>query len=182
MSLRAATADAHARLDKQAGSAPMSDRAAYGRFLLAQAKPLFALEAALEARGVERFIPDWPQRTRRAALTEDLRTLGLPAPTPASVDIPSEPHAWGTLYVFEGSRLGARFILKHLGQPESTTHFLRHGEGSTLWPVFLAQLEAAIETHALPACIDGAHHAFALFEESFAKSLRAPAVAPVPAE
>lgn len=163
--LRSATAAAHARLDALAVELDLSDARAYGRFLCAQAGPVFALEEGLEAAGVASVIPDWPARSRRAALQHDLGVLGLVVPR-------LEAHVteiFGTLYVLEGSRLGARVLTKRAkDMPDA---FLRHGEGLKLWPSFLALLEENISRTDTPLCIQSALSAFSLFEGSFARVL-----------
>lgn len=165
--LREATSAAHARLDAVAEGLDLSDSTVYGRFLMAQAGPVFALEEALEAAGVAEAVHDWPRRSRRTALHHDLDALGLHVPA-ASARV---SEVFGALYVLEGSRLGAAALSRRVsGLPD---HFLRHGEGERLWPSFLELLEKNISAATLPACIQNANGAFDLFEGSLTRVLGA---------
>jgi heme oxygenase len=151
--LRAATAGVHARLDARAASLDLSRRDDYARFLTAQAGPVLALEAARERAGVLDEV-DWPERSRTAALRQDLGALGLAEPTPPQVRIDSRPQIFGTLYVLEGSRLGASVLVAKAADLPAA--FLHHGEGRRLWPTFLTLLEEKISEDDLPECIQGA--------------------------
>ncbi len=82
---------------------------------------------------------------------------------------------FGVLYVLEGSRLGARILVKQIraGCPalSEATAFLTHGQGSRLWPTFLQALESGVDREGLDAAINGAGYAFSLFDMSFARAL-----------
>ncbi|MBR0652814.1 biliverdin-producing heme oxygenase [Roseomonas terrae] len=136
-------------------------RDGYRAFLSLQAAAVIPLEAGLERAGIERELPDWPQRSRAAALLADLAAMGhTPAPV-APVTVADGPEALGAAYVLEGSRLGAAVLLRQAGTglPD---RFLRHGARSGLWPSFLARLRRTPEAHG-PAAIRGARLAFAQF-------------------
>ena len=113
-SLRTATAQAHERLDSYARWVNLADQLNYGRFLKAQSGPVKALEAALEQFGVARLLPDRSLRRRTAALKHDLEYLHLHAESCPLVCLTSPVQAFGTLYVLEGSRLGARVVLQQI--------------------------------------------------------------------
>lgn len=155
-SLRAATAQAHERLDACARRVSLADRESYGRFLQAQSGPVMALEAALHDFGVARLLPDWPLRSRAAALRHDLEYLRLPTESSAAIRLTSAPQAFGTLYVLEGSRLGARVLLQQIlaAAPElkPATRFFSHGSDHRLWTTFLQDLEAKVGVNDLPGC------------------------------
>lgn len=174
-SLRAATAPAHERLDACARRVNLADRESYGRFLLAQSGPVMVLEAALQYFGVARLLPDWPLRSRTAALRHDLEILRLHAESSAAITLSSAAQAFGTLYVLEGSRLGARVLLRQIlgAAPDlkPATRFLSHGSDHRLWTRFLQILEAKVGADDLAECIQGAAQAFALFEASFMQVL-----------
>jgi heme oxygenase len=174
-SLRAATAEAHERLDGCVREINLADRQTFGRFLLAQSGPVVALEAALEHFGVARLLDDWPLRRRTAALLHDLEYLGLCADPCPAVWLTSVAQVFGTLYVLEGSRLGARVLLRQIlaAAPslEPATRFLSHGSDPRLWATFLQVLEANVGTNDLAECAQGAQNAFALFENSFRHAL-----------
>lgn len=168
--LRAATADLHATVDTQFSGAFDLDRASYGLFLSALARAVLPLEAAFEAAGVERLLPDWAQRRRGPLLRSDLERLDLWLPGPVTVERPdSEARLFGMLYVLEGSRLGGKLLLrKVLANPDpdvrSATRYLGHGSGRDLWPAFLDRLEASPAVAEAPdLTIAGARDAFTLF-------------------
>jgi heme oxygenase len=128
--------------------------------------------------GVGGFFPDWPQRTRRLALLHVVARLDgtvEPVRVPLLRDAGS---VLGVMYVLEGSRLGARVLLKEvLASPDAAvvaaTRYLRHGEGENLWPSFLAQLEA----HAAAlgddgAAIAGARQAFEMFAQAAERAMQ----------
>lgn len=173
--LRTATAQAHERLDAWARRVNLADRESYGRFLLAQSGPVMALESALQHFGVARLLRDWPLRSRTAALRHDLEILRLNTQSSAAIALTSTPQAFGTLYVLEGSRLGARVLLQQIlaAAPDlkPATRFLSHGSDHRLWTAFLQILEAKVGVHELAECAQGARHAFALFEASFIQVL-----------
>lgn len=170
--LKAATADAHRALDARFGSFDLTSAAGYRRFLEASAAALLPLETTLERSGVAGLFSDWPQRSRRTALAADLDCMGGvadPLPSPAAM---SRHEMLGAMYVLEGSRLGARYLLRAIagcGEPhvEAATRYLRHGSGLPLWQLFLEKLErepVTLDDEA--AAIDGATRAFAMFAKA----------------
>ena len=114
--LRNATAGDHARLDALFGQCDLQTLPGYRRFLEAHAEAVLPLETALANSGVERLFPDWSSRSRSRALSDDLEGLGSEArrfPTLPRLDFGG---VLGTMYVLEGSRLGARFLLPRVQQ------------------------------------------------------------------
>jgi heme oxygenase (biliverdin-IX-beta and delta-forming) len=188
--LRSATAAAHARLDAQLGAHSLQDLAGYRRFLEANAAALLPLENALVAAGVAQIFPDWELRSRRRAILDDLVRVdgkARPLPAPAPLDLGG---MLGTMYVLEGSRLGAKVLLRAIAQSAdpvvtNATAYLRHGAGRQLWPSFLAVLEHHAAT--LPgeaSAVDGALTAFDWFADAAARIGRPGAqahTAPAPA-
>jgi heme oxygenase len=169
--LRAATADAHARLDGLLADLDLRERGAYRTFLEASAAALLPLEDALVAADVARLFPDWRERARGSALHDDLARVGgdaRPLRLAAALD-----HAGvlGVMYVLEGSRLGARVLLKlATASPDpvvaGATAYLRHGAGLHLWQGFLARLERHAENlKDAEGAIAGARLAFAHFTQ-----------------
>lgn len=177
--LRTATARAHERVDSCARRVNLADQRNYGRFLKAQSGPVKALEAALEQFGVVSLLPDWSLRRRTSALEHDLKYLHLHSESCPLVCLTSPAQAFGTLYVLEGSRLGARVLLQQIldAAPalKPATRFLRHGSEHRLWPTFLRALEAKVGVDDLAKCVQGARNAFALFERSFMEAFGVPA-------
>jgi heme oxygenase len=174
--LRDATADAHARLDAQLETFDLRQLSDYRRFLEISAAALLPLEAALVEAGVERVFPDWPSRSRTRALLADLdRTGGVarPLPAPDALDFAG---ILGTMYVLEGSRLGARLLLEDVLQSSDAvvagaTAYLGHGAGRPLWQSFVESLERhAASLDEDTRAIAGARRAFGLFEDAVART------------
>ena len=170
--LRDATSEAHRDLDAQLSAFDLTAFPAYRRFLQASAPALLPLEAALVQAGVADLFPDWPERSRRAAISADLARLGSAVPSPVSVPELTRNGVLGTMYVLEGSRLGAKFLLRTVADATDprvgrATAYLSHGAGLRLWQRFLARLAdedlgGADEGEAIGA----AREAFAAFERA----------------
>lgn len=172
--LRDATAESHGRLDARLAALDLTTLPGYRRFLEINAAALLPLESALGEAGVAEAFPDWPDRTRSRAILEDLAIVGgdlLPLRPPGPLDFGA---MLGTIYVLEGSRLGAQHLVRiaeRSPEPRVTeaTTYLRHGAGHRLWRSFLATLghhAAALRDDT--AAIAGARRAFALFERAAA--------------
>jgi heme oxygenase len=144
--------------------------AGYLEFLLLSAAAVGPIEDALRDAHVERILPDWEDRSRVASLRADLAELGVV--TPAIAQPPSlggEAHQFGVVYVLEGSRLGARVLVRRLlAIPDLQTpramRYLRHCEGLPLWQSFVERLESSAAVRRSPEdSIAGAHTAFKWF-------------------
>jgi heme oxygenase len=167
--LRISTASAHARLDGLAAAFPLSTRDGYADFLAAHAAALIPIEQALAEADVNALLPDWPSRCRSGAVMRDLDILRAELRAIAVPPICGEAAIFGTLYVLEGSRLGARVILQNLDPriAGAATHYLQHGD-TRLWPTFLSALEASNEAHEdFSATLDAALCTFEVFERAF---------------
>lgn len=174
--LRNATAAEHARLDTRLGALDLCTVDGYRRFLAINAAALLPLERSLVRAGVRNVLPDWDDRARSEAILADLSRLG---DTPHLLDAPvlaDRAAVLGTLYVLEGSRLGAAYLLRAVRQCSDpvisgTTAFLAHGAGRPLWPGFLAILEGhAGDIQDEANIVAPARRAFALFEQAAALS------------
>jgi heme oxygenase len=174
--LRDATAADHARLDTLFSSLDLRKSGDYRRFLEVTAAALIPLEEALGASGVNDTVPDWPQRSRTAALRSDLSRLGGSVDPLPPVTTPDRDTIFGVLYVLEGSRLGARVLLPIvLGSDDlrvaTTNAYLSHGLERPLWQSFVATLERHGETIADDdGVIAGATLAFDLFARAAARA------------
>lgn len=147
--LRNGTRQLHDKVDVAFAGLDLARAADYARFLSISARVVPRYERALEAAGVERLLPDWPQRRRAPALLEDLARLGEPPPPagPAPTGLDDADAAFGAAYALEGSRLGAGLLLRDVERSADprvrfATSFLRHGQGAGLWRGFLGRLEA----------------------------------------
>lgn len=160
--IRAATAANHETVDATFGRFDLGRDEDYGRFLLAHARALPAVEAAL------RTLPGLPPlRPRTPLLHADLATLGLAVPTPIAIDPPQDrASGFGMAYVMEGSRLGggmlARGVPAHLPRTYLTA---THVAGE--WRAFGQALDAAAEDAAwLDRAIVSARRVFDLYAEA----------------
>jgi heme oxygenase len=173
LALRAATAAHHDRVDHVFSAATLSTRDGYGRFLLAQAGALFAVEDALDASRIETIVPDWPSRRRAELLRGDIIACGLapPAPLPPPA-FASDAAMLGGLYVLEGSRLGGT-LLKRSVPADYPTAFLSGGN-SFRWRRLLTIIDERLQTaNDIDAAISAATGVFALFEHSGRAFLKA---------
>jgi heme oxygenase (biliverdin-IX-beta and delta-forming) len=174
--LKDATADAHRNLDARLSGLDLTSLDGYRRFLEANAAALWPVEDALEAAGVAAIFTDWPRRSRRAAMTADLlRVRGALRPLPQMQGI-NRNGVFGAMYVLEGSRLGAKYLLRgvaHAPDPvvTSATAYLGHGAGQHFWQSFLVALEQEPATPDDEAeIIDAAEQAFSMFAEAAARA------------
>ncbi len=173
--LRTATAEAHWKLDEKLGRFDLTRPAGYRQFLEANAAALLPLEDTLLASGVVEEFPDWPQRSRTAAILADLSQLGGDARPLQSAPQFSLETMLGTLYVLESSRLGAAVLLRTVeGSPDplvaSTTAFLSHGLHQGLWQSFLKRMEShAPALNGDAGVVAGALQTLALFEDAAAR-------------
>ena len=173
--LRDATAADHAQLDATLGALDLCTVAGYRRFLEINATALLPLERSLELAGVRAMLPDWDDRARTAAILTDLARLGG---RPGRLDAPEltdRSAMLGTLYVLEGSRLGAAYLLRTVrqcGDPlvSGNTAFLGHGAGRHFWPQYLAVLESHADELDEDDLVRLARSAFDLFAHAAALS------------
>ena len=168
--LRTSTSALHEQVDDHMRRLLGKTASGYGRFLLQSASAIVPLEAALEAGNVTTLLPDWSQRSRSLALQADLAALLLPSPPARPLELPrDEAFQFGVLYVLEGSRLGARLLLRELGVTlgpalKPAMSYLSHGNEQPLWRTFLQRLDASTAAKRRPErAVEGARQAFAMF-------------------
>lgn len=151
--LRAATAPAHAALERDLGwEARVASLAGY-RGLLVR---LYGFHSAWEP-AIGTALADgafFDPRRRLAALSRDLAFLGLSAegidglarPRPITLDRAAT--AMGALYVLEGSTLGGRVIGRHIAATHGLTggglaYYSAHGARTgAMWAAFRDRLDA----------------------------------------
>lgn len=159
----------HAELDLAVKAhAPFETLESYRRFVVAQ----YAFQAELQALYSDpqliAIMPDLAQRCRAEQAKADLADLGVevPAPVTGALQNPNTAQALGWLFVSEGSKLGAAFLIKravalnlsdtfgarHLGEPaggraEGWKTFVRTLDSLT----FSAEEEAQVEQGAIAA-------------------------------
>jgi heme oxygenase len=174
--LKKATDKAHRDLDVQFATLDLCRLEGYRRFLEASAAALLPLERALEFAGVADVFVDWHQRTRRAALIADLASIGADA-RPLKVSYPMNRNAViGIMYVLEGSRLGAKYLLRMIARSAdplipAATAYLSHGAELHLWQSFLEVLKReTVAVHDEVEIVNGARMAFSMFAQAAARA------------
>jgi heme oxygenase len=173
--LRDATAADHARLDAELGALDLCTVTGYRRLLEINATALLPLERSLERAGVRVMLPDWDGRARTAAILTDLARLGGKPCRLNAPELTDRAAMLGTLYVLEGSRLGAAYLLRTVRQCSDplvsrTTAFLSHGAGQHFWPGYLAVLECHADELAEDDLVRSARTAFDFFSHAVALS------------
>jgi heme oxygenase len=174
--LKQATAEAHRDLDSRLGALDLSSLGGYRRFLEANAAALLPLEDALESADVAAMFADWPQRSRRAAIAADLAKVGGIARPAAAPPILNGNAVLGTMYVLEGSRLGANYPIRTVANSADpviadATAYLGHGAGQPLWPRFLVALEREpVMPDDEAEIVEAATAAFATFAQAAARA------------
>jgi heme oxygenase len=179
--LREQTAAAHAELDAAVGD--FSSLENYGRYLQSQLMFRERAEASLAHAEFPEWFRGWRPRPIAGAIRQDLADMKIPMPPPAvsgDTDNPGNPSALlGTLYVLEGSSLGARVLFKRakdLGLSETfgARHLALQADDKESWRRFLEILEhqgapgeQAIDPH---EAVRASVAAFGLARKSFMKA------------
>lgn len=163
--LNLATNAPHEHLDKAVkANAPFETLASYSRFLVAQYLFQAELKALYNNPDLVAIIPDLPARCRADQALADLADLQteVPRPVAGALVAPGKAQALGWLFVSEGSKLGAAFLIKravalnlnaefgarHLGEPaggraEGWKRFIRTLDSLTFSDEEEAQIEQA---------------------------------------
>jgi heme oxygenase len=170
--LRQQTADVHARLDDAIGC--FDSPRAYARYL----RGALAFREPIEAALAQASIPPpdgWRLCPLASSIRADMTDLALPPnskPAPAPVRIADTSDLLGTLYVLEGSALGARILLQRarkLGFSEDfgARHLALQTRDQDNWRNVLGLLERHEPSQA-DATAKASIAAFALAVEAFA--------------
>ncbi len=178
------TNEPHAKLDALVKAhAPFDTQASFARFVVAQYLFQAELVSLYNDAALTAIIPDLPARCRAEAAKADLADLDtdVPAPVPGALDNPTQAQALGWLFVSEGSKLGAAFLIKRaVGLGLSETFGARHlgepaGGRAEGWKTFVRTLDALELSEQEEAELDkGALEAFnrftLLLEQAYATS------------
>ncbi len=176
------THEPHQKLDALVKAhKPFETRENFARFVVAQYLFQSELQALYTDPSLKEIVPDLPERCRAEQAKADLADLGteVPAPVTGAVNVPSKAHALGWIFVSEGSKLGAAFLIKravalelsdtfgarHLGEPaggraEGWKRFVKTLDGLEL----SAEEEADLDKGAVAAferCTVLLEHAYA---------------------
>jgi len=163
------TNEPHQKLDALVKAhKPFDDVASFARFVVAQYLFQSELKALYTDPALKEIVPDLPERCRAEQAKADLGDLNteVPAPVAGAVNSPSKAEALGWIFVSEGSKLGAAFLIKravglglsdsfgarHLGEPaggraEGWKSFIRTLDGLEL----TAEEEADLDKGAVAA-------------------------------
>ena len=163
------TNEPHQKLDALVKAhKPFDDVASFARFVVAQYLFQSELKALYTDPALKQIVPDLPERCRAEQAKADLADLHTegPAPVAGAVNSPSKAEALGWIFVSEGSKLGAAFLIKravglglsdsfgarHLGEPaggraEGWKSFIRTLDGLEL----TAEEEADLDKGAVAA-------------------------------
>ncbi|WP_020186197.1 biliverdin-producing heme oxygenase [Methylopila sp. 73B] len=177
--LKAATEAAHETLDRaiMAGQ-PFESRDRDVQFLALQRSVQRDIDALYADPALGALLPDLAGGRRLGLIEQDMADLGVGAAPDAAApafapDVEfDEPAALGSLYVAEGSNLGAAFLLKAAAaRGLSETFGARHLAGALVgrglrWRTFVAALDGAALSEAEEAgVVAGAEAAFARVQE-----------------
>ena len=181
--LRSATEDAHRKLDWVVnGAGYFRDQSSYATYLYATLRARQPLELALDDCGAARLFGLWPDRTIAPALCADIHDVTGAAATDSKIVLGqafSPAQAIGTLYVLEGSALGARHLAPRahsLGMSPTfgARHFAQQTAMPKIWTVFLRVLEAvSFDAYQEAECVAAARAAFDRFERAYAGEISA---------
>ena len=163
------THEPHTRLDALVKAhSPFETPANFARFVVAQYLFQSELVSLYNDAELTAIVPDLPARCRADAAKADLADLDtdVPAPVAGALKNPTKAQALGWIFVSEGSKLGAAFLIKravglglsetfgarHLGEPaggraEGWKRFVKTLDGLEL----SAQEEAEVEKGAVDA-------------------------------
>lgn len=166
--LKEATTTTHETLDQSIMSRNMfATTQGYRDFVLLQYRFHQHLDPLYRHHVLADIIPDLATRNRFSMIHDDLKDLGEPLPayeTPLPTQDASTAAGW--LYVGEGSKLGAGFLIKLAQKIGFTSSFgARHlapdpeGRG-TSWKMFREAIDQTVKLDA-ELCIQGAQDAFA---------------------
>ncbi|KJZ62959.1 biliverdin-producing heme oxygenase [Pseudomonas fluorescens] len=179
------TNEPHTKLDALVKAhAPFETQANFARFVVAQYLFQSELVSLYNDAELTAIVPDLPARCRAEAAKADLADLEteVPEPVAGAVKNPTKAEALGWLFVSEGSKLGAAFLIKRaVGLGLSETFGARHlgepaGGRAEGWKRFVktldslefsAQEEAEIEQ----AAVDAFNRFTVLLEQAYTPEL-----------
>ena len=145
------THEPHSKLDALVKAhAPFETRASFARFVVAQYLFQAELVELYNDAELTAIVPDLPARCGAEPDRADLADLDteVPAPVAGALKNPSKARALGWIFVSEGSKLGAAFLIKRAVALELSESFgARHlaepqGGRAEGWKSFVRTLDA----------------------------------------
>ena len=178
------THEPHSKLDALVKAhAPFETQGNFARFVVAQYLFQSELVALYNDPELNSIVPDLADRCRADAAKADLADLGteVPAPVAGAVHNPSKAQAMGWIFVSEGSKLGAAFLIKRaVGLGLSDTFGARHlgepaGGRAEGWKTFTRildslELSAEEEAQAEKGALDAFNRFTVLLEQAYASA------------
>lgn len=178
------THEPHSKLDALVKAhAPFETQANFARFVVAQYLFQSELMSLYNDAELTALVPDLPARCRADAAKADLADLetDVPAPVAGAVTNPGKAQALGWLFVSEGSKLGAAFLIKRaVGLGLSETFGARHlaepaGGRAEGWKSFVKTLDglalnAQEEAELDKGAIDAFNRFTVLLEQAYANT------------
>ena len=179
------THEPHSKLDALVKAhAPFETQANFARFVVAQYLFQSELVALYNDAQLTTIVPDLPARCRAEAAKADLADLetDVPDPVAGAVNNPSKAEALGWLFVSEGSKLGAAFLIKRaVGLGLSETFGARHlaepaGGRAEGWKSFVKTLDSLEfstqeEAEIEQAAVDAFNRFTVLLEQAYTPEL-----------
>jgi len=176
------THEPHSKLDALVKAhAPFETQTNFARFVVAQYLFQLELVALYNDPELVALVGDLPARCRAEAAKADLADLrtDVPAAVAGAVNNPSKAEALGWLFVSEGSKLGAAFLIKRaVGLGLSETFGARHlgepaGGRAQGWKTFVKtldelELSADEEAELDKGAIDAFNRFTVLLEQAYA--------------
>ncbi|RAI72299.1 biliverdin-producing heme oxygenase [Pseudomonas fluorescens] len=175
------TNEPHSKLDALIKAhAPFETQASFARFVVAQYLFQSELVSLYNDAELTTIVPDLPARCRAEAAKADLADLDtdVPAPVAGALKNPTKAEALGWIFVSEGSKLGAAFLIKRaVGLGLSETFGARHlgepaGGRAEGWKNFVKTLDglafsAREEAEAEKGAIDAFKRFTVLLEQAY---------------
>jgi len=180
MRLREATKALHESIDSTVSqSAFLTSPEGYIAYLRATLRVRAAIEARLDASAAAQVYAPWSRRKIGQALRQDIGDLRAELASGDERMTPRSPLSlgaiWGTLYVLEGSAMGARLLLRQASELGFTAEFgARHLARQTACPAAWRDFVSALDEVAMTApeekaCIEAALATFACFDDAYAQ-------------
>ncbi|QTN05680.1 hypothetical protein GTN27_21270 [Ochrobactrum sp. EEELCW01] len=185
--LKAATAPYHERIDRLGSLYGMFNSLdAYRKYLEATWRSRLALETSLDGSDLRRVFSDWDNHKIQSELKmdyadlsdgEELKKPELQFDAGAPVDLPS---AIGTLYVLEGSALGATLLIQRarllgLGAGYGARHLAKQVGNLAGWKKTVSLLETmSLDKKDEERCTEAAIDSFRTFEINYEKAFGEP--------
>jgi heme oxygenase len=182
--LNQVTNEPHSKLDALVKThAPFETQANFARFVVAQYLFQSELVDLYNDAELTAIVPDLPARCRADAAKADLADLDteVPALVAGALQNPTKAQALGWLFVSEGSKLGAAFLIKRaVGLGLSETFGARHlgepaGGRTEGWKSFVKtldglELSAQEEAELDRGAIDAFNRFTVLLEQAYAST------------